>query len=61
MCGRYTARFTETAQLPLELTTVVTAFPPRYNIAPQQTAPIIRMKDGRPVLRSCIGGFARLG
>jgi putative SOS response-associated peptidase YedK len=32
-------------------------FKPRYNIAPQQTAPIIRMKDGKPVLEELRWGF----
>jgi len=57
MCGRYTARFTDTAHLPAELADVVSAFPPRYNIAPQQTAPIIRMKEGVPVFEALRWGF----
>ncbi len=57
MCGRYTARFTETTLLPGELADVVSAFPPRYNIAPQQTAPVIRMKEGVPVFEALRWGF----
>lgn len=57
MCGRYTARFTDTTRLPMELAEVVTGFPPRYNIAPQQTAPVIRRLDGKSVFEELRWGF----
>lgn len=57
MCGRYTARFTDKAYLPEELVAVIPTFAPRYNIAPQQTAPIIRWLDGKPVFKELRWGF----
>ena len=57
MCGRYTARFTDAAHLPAKLTGVIPAFAPRYNIAPQQKAPVIRQADGNLVFEELRWGF----
>ena len=57
MCGRYTARFTDAVHLPAELVGVIPAFSPRYNIAPQQRAPVIRWMDGKPVFEELRWGF----
>jgi putative SOS response-associated peptidase YedK len=56
MCGRYTARFSDNQHLP-ESVGVIPEFAPRYNIAPQQTAPIIRMQDGVPRFEELRWGF----
>jgi len=57
MCGRYISRFSDKQKLPPELAVLVQPLSPRYNIAPQQTAPIIRMTDGKPVFEELRWGF----
>lgn len=57
MCGRYTAIFSDKTRLPVALAGLVPSFKPRYNIAPQQIAPIIRLKDGKPVFEELRWGF----
>lgn len=57
MCGRYTVRFTEATRLPAHLAKAVPQFDPRYNIAPQQKAPVIRQADGKPKIEELVWGF----
>lgn len=58
MCGRYTVRYSDQTTLPDELAAVITEFIPRYNIAPQQTAPVIRLNEaGTPVFEELCWGF----
>ena len=57
MCGRYTARFTETTRLPENLAWLIPRFAPCYNIAPQQKAPVIRLSEGKPVCEEIMWGF----
>lgn len=57
MCGRYTVRFTEATRLPVHLAQAVPPFAPRYNIAPQQKAPVIRQADGKPKFEELVWGF----
>lgn len=56
MCGRYTSRFSDERHLAQDLGDIP-YFEPRYNIAPQQTAPIIRMVDGKPRFEELRWGF----
>lgn len=56
MCGRYTARFSDTQHLPASVG-AIPEFAPRYNIAPQQTAPVIRCIDGKPSFEELRWGF----
>lgn len=56
MCGRYTSRFSDERHLAQDLGDIP-YFEPRYNIAPQQTAPIIRMVDGQPRFEELRWGF----
>lgn len=51
MCGRFTYRYTwrQLCKL-LGITTPPTEWPPRYNVAPSQSAPVVRVaEDGRGV------------
>jgi len=57
MCGRYTARFSDQTELPEAFAAVVPDFAPRYNIAPQQLAPVIRLHDGTPRFEDLRWGF----
>jgi putative SOS response-associated peptidase YedK len=56
MCGRYTSRFSDKQNLPASVGEVP-RFKARYNIAPQQTAPIVRMLDGKPNFGELRWGF----
>ncbi len=56
MCGRYTARFTDKQHLPASVGEIPT-FAPRYNIAPQQKAPVIRLFEGQPKFEELRWGF----
>ncbi|MDE2234560.1 MAG: SOS response-associated peptidase [Gammaproteobacteria bacterium] len=56
MCGRYTSRFTDKHKLPASLGPIP-GFEPRYNIAPQQQAPVLRMLDGNPSFGELRWGF----
>lgn len=52
MCGRFTNRFTWSELVRLYRLIDAPApppsnFPPRYNVAPTQVAPVVRLKDGR--------------
>ena len=56
MCGRYTSRFTDKHKLPASLGPIP-GFEPRYNIAPQQQALVLRMQDGQPGFGELRWGF----
>lgn len=56
MCGRYTSRFSDKQQLPDSIGPIP-RFKPRYNIAPQQQAPVIRFLDGKPSFAELHWGF----
>lgn len=56
MCGRYTVRFTDKQHLPASVGEIP-AFAPRYNIAPQQLAPVIRVLEGKPRFEELRWGF----
>jgi len=56
MCGRYSLENTDKNRLPESLRWIP-AFEPRYNIAPQQKAPIIRVIDGKPICEELTWGF----
>lgn len=56
MCGRYSSRFSDHQHLP-ESVGDIPAFKPRYNIAPQQSAPVLRMNGGKPVFEELRWGF----
>ncbi len=59
MCGRYAIENLNKEALN-ELRKIVGSVPdikPRYNIAPQQTAPVIRVLDGKPQLEELRWGF----
>jgi putative SOS response-associated peptidase YedK len=56
MCGRYTSRFSDKQILPVNAG-IVPVFKTRYNIAPQQHAPVVRMIDAKPVYGELRWGF----
>ena len=56
MCGRYSLATSGRSQLPKSLGTIST-FKPRYNIAPQQKAPVIRQLEGKPQVEELVWGF----
>jgi putative SOS response-associated peptidase YedK len=56
MCGRYSLTNTTSSRLPPEIGPIP-EFNPRYNIAPQQTAPVIRLVEGEPKFEVIRWGF----
>ncbi len=56
MCWHYTSRFSDKQNLPASVG-AIPRFKARYNIAPQQDAPVIRMLDGKPDFRELRWGF----
>ena len=56
MCNRYSSTKNE-ARLNLRIGALQLALTPRYNIAPTQTAPVVLMEDGRPLLRELRWGW----
>jgi putative SOS response-associated peptidase YedK len=56
MCGRYSLTNASHSRLPPELGPI-SDFKPRYNIAPQQKAPVIRLVEGEPTYEELRWGF----
>jgi putative SOS response-associated peptidase YedK len=62
MCGRYVIFSTPEAIRALFHYGEQPNFPPRYNIAPTQPIPIVRLVDGQAVVRAdAVGPVAVLG
>lgn len=56
MCGRYSLANTGRSQLPAGLGEMP-AYEPRYNIAPQQQAPVVRHVNGKHEVQELVWGF----
>ena len=57
MCGRYAVVPSGTVHLPDTLASLVPDFAPRYNLAPGQTAPVIRIGEAKPECVELRWGF----